>query len=63
MAVYIKPKRGHNSHNNNITVVYNIVDTSYTRFIITEKEIYVTMLWTDYQTHQWALFPIIMSLV
>ena len=31
------------------TVSNNIVDTSYTRFITIEKEIYLTMLWTDYQ--------------
>ena len=29
------------------TISNNIVDTSYTRFIIIEKEIYLTMLWTD----------------
>ena len=33
------------------TVSNNIVDTSYTRFIITDRDI-LTMLWTDYQTHQ-----------
>ena len=28
------------------TVSNNIVDTSYTRFIIIERDIYLTMLWT-----------------
>ena len=39
------------------TVYNNIVDTSYTRFIIIDIEIYLTMLWTDYQIHQWTLYP------
>ena len=30
------------------TVSNIIVDTRYTRFIITHREIYLTMVWTDY---------------
>ena len=36
------------------TVSNNIVDTSYTRFIIIER--YIPNNAMDYQTHQWTLF-------
>ena len=40
------------------TVANNGLDTSYTRLTIIDKETYLAMVWTDYQTHQsWTLYP------
>ena len=37
----------------------NILDTLCTRVIIIDKGMYLTKLWTDYQTHERTLYPTI----